>query len=112
DLPISRDYFLSIFEQGNSQPKVVHSSRSFEIVQSMVASGYGVTISAIAPQRDSAVNGYPLTTVPLTADVPNLCLGLAELDRGADTPASRAFQTYCAKYFKEIGPNLRARDGT
>lgn len=109
DLPISRDYFRSLLEIGEITPKVEYVSRNHETVLSLVASGYGITISAIVPSRDAALNGRPLTTIPLSQTVPPLLLGLAMLNQGRNTPAARAFKEHCVKQFKVGVPWLSAR---
>lgn len=108
DLPLSREYFLSVFEQGGVSPNITHVSKSPEVVRSLVASGYGATISTIIPRCEIALDGHPITTVPLAKSVRSLPLGLVVLDQGTQTPAVRAFQRYCAERFKESVPGMRS----
>lgn len=109
DLPISRDYFRSVLEIGGVTPKVEYLSRNHETVLALVASGYGITISAILPLREAALNGRPLKSIPLSQSVPPLRLGLAMLDQGRMPPAARAFQEHCLDKFQRGLPWLSGR---
>ncbi|QGA58734.1 LysR family transcriptional regulator [Brucella sp. 458] len=101
DLPISREYFLSVFETGGVTANITHVSKSPEVVRSLVASGYGATISTILPRCEISLDGHPLVAIPLSSEVPPLALGLAVLDQGVKTPAVRVFQEYCHVLFSE-----------
>lgn len=108
DLPISREYFLSVFERAGVSPRITYVSKSPEVVRSLVASGYGATISTILPRCEIALDGHPLTSIPLGGDVAPLPLGMVVLDQGANTPAVKAFETYCSERFKEGVPGMRS----
>ena len=49
DLPHARDYFLNIFGRHGLTPRVAHSTRSSEILRSLVGAGFGVRILNIRP---------------------------------------------------------------
>lgn len=108
DLPLSREYFLSVFEQGGVAPNITHVSKSPEVVRSLVASGYGATISTMLPRCEIALDGHPLVTIPLAGAISPLPLGMAVLDQGTNTPAVRAFEQYCLDRFKEGVPGMRS----
>lgn len=110
DLPLSREYFLSVFEQGGVSPNITHVSKSLEVVRSLVANGYGATIFTILPRCEIALDGHPLVNIPLAGDISPLPLGMATLDQGASTPAVRAFEQYCQDRFKEGVPGMRSPD--
>jgi DNA-binding transcriptional LysR family regulator len=96
-------------------PTVTHVSKSPEVVRSLVASGYGATISTMLPRCQIALDGHSLVTIPLSDDISPLPLGMATLDQGAGTPAVRAFEQYCMDRFKEGVPGMRSPsddDGT
>ena len=107
DLPLSREYFLSVFEQGGVAPNITHVSKSLEVVRSLVANGYGATILTILPRCEIALDGHALVNIPLAGDVSPLPLGMVTLDQGAGTPAVRAFEQYCLDRFKEGVPGMR-----
>lgn len=49
DLPMTREYFVGMFESLGLKPNVLHSTRSSEIVRALVNSGYGFSILNIRP---------------------------------------------------------------
>ena len=86
DLPHTRDYFEQMFRDQGLHPKIAHSSKSSEIVRSMVAGKFGVSILNIRHSRDT---GY--TAVPLTGDLLSPTFGIAML-KGVRPPLmSRLF---------------------
>lgn len=86
DLPHTRDYFEQMFRDQGLHPKIAHSSKSSEIVRSMVAGKFGVSILNIRHSRDT---GY--TSVPLTGDLLAPTFGIASL-KGVRPPLmSRLF---------------------
>ncbi len=50
DLPLTRDYFVGIFQRAGCTPNIAHSTRSAEIARALVAGGFGYTILNIRPQ--------------------------------------------------------------
>ncbi len=49
DLPHARDYFLNIFGRRGLNVRVAHTTRSSEILRSLVGAGFGVSILNIRP---------------------------------------------------------------
>ncbi|RRD57497.1 LysR family transcriptional regulator [Comamonadaceae bacterium OH2545_COT-014] len=76
DLPISRDYFLSIFEKSGVSPNVRMKTTHFEVVRSMVANGIGVSISVVRPVNNAALDGKPIVCVPIANPLPMLNVGV------------------------------------
>lgn len=68
DLPHSRDYFLSLFADAQMKPNITMRSSQPEVVRTMVANGYGVTISVVRPRNEFALDGSALASVPLRGD--------------------------------------------
>lgn len=86
DLPHTRGYFEQIFKDQGLYPKIAHSSKSSEIVRSMVAGNFGVSILNICHSRDT---GYK--SVPLTGELLAPTFGIASL-KGVRPPLmSRLF---------------------
>ena len=86
DLPHTRDYFERIFQEQGLRPRIAHSSKSSEIVRSLVAGKFGVSILNIRHARDT---GY--RAVPLVGDLLSPVFGVAML-KGVRPPVmSRLF---------------------
>lgn len=76
DLPLSRAYFTSLFKARNLTPNISHSSRSSEMVRSLVACGYGFSILNIRP-ADYQPGISPYNMVPIVDDLPAPVFGIA-----------------------------------
>ena len=55
DLPLSRDYFMSLFAKFGLEPNIVARSRSEEVVRSMVANGIGYALFNVRPKSTQAL---------------------------------------------------------
>lgn len=76
DLPISRDYFLSIFEKVNVTPNIRIKTTHFEVVRTMVANGQGISISNVRPINEFSLDGKPIISVPISNPLPALNIGV------------------------------------
>jgi DNA-binding transcriptional LysR family regulator len=95
DLPMSREYFLSMFLRAGLTPRVALRSAQQEVVRTLIANGFGYTIANVRPRSREALDGRRLVRVPLADAHPPLRLGLA---RPRDLAAARlveAFAEHC-----------------
>ena len=76
DLPLSSDYFLSLFARTGRSPRIVERTRDMAVMRSLVANGFGYALANIRPNSDLAPDGRPLGFVPLAGDHRSLRLGL------------------------------------
>lgn len=77
DLPLSREYFLGMFERSGLAPHLVAETQSVDTLRSYVASGIGFSLLTARPRNTVASNGKPLTYVALEGDHPTMTVGLA-----------------------------------
>lgn len=70
DMPLTREYFLSLFWQQDLQPARIHHTLSFEMQRGLVAHGHGVALSCTRPAGDQSYDGAPIACVPLSDEVP------------------------------------------
>lgn len=91
DMPLSREYFLSIFQREGLVPAIAARSEFSDTVRSYVASGFGFSLLTARPANMSAVNGRELAYVRLEGDIPPMVLGLAKLKALRGTRAINAF---------------------
>ena len=75
DLPISRDYFLSVFEKVGTAPIIRMKTTHFEVVRTMVANNYGYSISVVRPNNEAALDGTPIISKPIANPLPMLDIG-------------------------------------
>lgn len=95
DLPLSREYFLSLFARAGIAPRIAAHTPSPETLRSYVGSGFGVSLMTARPLNKAAPNGAPLEYVPLEGDHPPMVLGLASLKALRKTRAIEAFEAHC-----------------
>ena len=94
DLPISADYFLSLFEARAHNPHIVERTRDMAVMRSMVGNGFGYSIANVRPQSNVAPDGSLVTCVPISGPIRSLRMGLLTT-HGADTSRTvRAFIDY------------------
>jgi DNA-binding transcriptional LysR family regulator len=95
DLPMSADYFLSLFTQHGLKPQIGERTRDMAVMRSLVANGYGYSIANVRPLNDMSPDGKELCFVPLQGDVRPLTMGLV-MARGAATNITiRTFAEHC-----------------
>ncbi|MFK7751643.1 MAG: LysR family transcriptional regulator [Sedimentitalea sp.] len=96
DLPMTREYFTSVFQGQSLRPNIVHTARSSEIVRALVASGYGYTILNIRPPNYSS-GEHPFVAVPISSPIPPPLFGIAALDGLRQPKMVQAIVDHCLK---------------
>ncbi len=76
DLPISREYFLSVFQSCNVRPNISERTSDLSVVRSLVANQYGFSLVNIPTKSNLAPDGEKLAFVRLTDNMRPLALGL------------------------------------
>ncbi len=66
DLPLSRQYFLNLFAKQGLEPTIATRSTHQDVIRTMVANGYGYTLANVRPKSQVAMDGRPVTRVPLS----------------------------------------------
>jgi DNA-binding transcriptional LysR family regulator len=91
DLPLSSDYFLSLFRVAGLEPRIRYRSTSLEVVRTMVANGHGYSLANVLPRSDLALDGRRVVRIPLAGAHRPMTLGLLSL---ADVQKSKLFQAF------------------
>lgn len=97
DIPPSREYFLSLFEDDDFEPRIGFSSPSFEVVRGMVGRGAGYSLLVTKPQGDVTYDGCKLVTRPLAGSKEPGRIGLAVVSNLRPTRLMQAFREYCVE---------------
>jgi DNA-binding transcriptional LysR family regulator len=97
DLPVSRDYFRSIFERLGLPLNIVARSEQPETVRSYVATGLGFSLLTARPKSLTALNGRELAYLHLDDEIPPMKLGMITAKTIRKTRAIAAFQEHCRK---------------
>ena len=100
-LPITQQFFLSLFSKYNLRPKVRYETKSYELARSLVAAGEGYGIFIMRPLFERAYNGNELVYLPLVEDVPSAHYGIAMTSRAIPTKLIDTFTTVCRETLGE-----------
>jgi DNA-binding transcriptional LysR family regulator len=95
DLPISRDYFLSLFYAEGLAPVVARRSAHHELVRALVAGGFGYTLANVRPRADRALDGRRVVSRRLAGTPRPVTLGLATLGELRRSRLIDAFREHC-----------------
>ena len=95
DLPMSREYFRTLFLRERLEPNIAWVSTQQEVVRTMVANGLGYTLANVRPRSTVALDGRRVYPVPLGGDPPPMRIGTASLHQLKKTRLVEAFQRHC-----------------
>lgn len=103
DLPLTRQYFLSLFERLGLAPRIVTETSSPAALRAYVGAGIGYSLMTVRPKNMRAENDRPLVYVELAEDYPPMKLGLAYLKELKRSRVCDAFEEFCREIFREEG---------
>lgn len=95
DLPISNDYFLSVFDKIGVKPNIAERIDDFALVRSMVANGFGYSLANIRPRTEYSPDGKLLKLVPLAGGIDPINLGMITGNEKHTPRTLTAFKDLC-----------------
>jgi DNA-binding transcriptional LysR family regulator len=95
DLPISREYFLSMFMKEGIEPNIGARSTHQDVIRTMVANGYGYTLANVRPRCELALDGRRITRVRLSGDHRPMVIGVLTLAQRRKSLLVDAFAQHC-----------------
>jgi DNA-binding transcriptional LysR family regulator len=98
DLPLSREYFLSLFYSQGLEPRIAHRFAATDMVKGMVANGFGYALLNARLAVTRAADGKPFLVRELADGLRPLRLGLAWRADVKLTRAAEAFLAHCRKH--------------
>lgn len=98
NLPVSRDYFVSIFARSHIELHNFECVDCMDTVRSLVAHGHGFSLLNVRPRNRASLDGSPLYYLRLSDDVPVLRYGLASIDNGWNNPRLTLLREICDTY--------------
>lgn len=101
DLPMSREYFLSLFAKAGLEPNIVARSRSEDVVRSMVANGIGYALFNVRPKSSQSLDGKRLVRLRLAGEHRPMLLGLATYRPMKPSRLTQAFMQRCRAYISD-----------
>ena len=88
DMPVSRDYFLSLFEAVNIEPRIRLRTTHFEVLRTLVANDFGVSIAVVRPRNEAALDGKLIISRPISNELPKLSIGVLTGTAALSRPAA------------------------
>jgi DNA-binding transcriptional LysR family regulator len=115
DLPLSREYFLSLYDSLGLKPRILERIADYDLLRSLVASNFGYAIGNIRPLASLAPNGLPIRSVRIKEDCRPMTLGLATIKGRTGRKAVNAFKAHCRALISDdhipgMGPLSGERD--
>lgn len=101
DLTYSRQYFFSIFQNEDLTANIAARSVNQEVVRSLVANGFGFTISNVRPRNMTTLDGRKLKAVKLAGDHQPMKIGLATLQQEQKPMVLKVFEQHCREMITE-----------
>lgn len=101
DLPMSRQYFLSLFAKQGLAPNIVVRSRSEEVVRSVVANGIGYSLFNVRPKSYQALDGKCNVRLRLAGEHRPMLLGLATYKPVRQSRLVEVFMQRCRSYISD-----------
>lgn len=101
DLPLSEQYFTSLFESKNLSANVHVRSSSQEVVRAMVANSYGYTIANVRPKNLTALDGGKLKAIKLTGKHKPMKIGILTLEQSRKPLTLMAFENHCRRLIND-----------
>ncbi|MEQ8603206.1 MAG: LysR substrate-binding domain-containing protein [Marivibrio sp.] len=102
DLPISRDYFLSLFQARGLSPLIAERTAHVAMLQSLAANGFGYGLLNAPSAAGGAADGKALAARPIADAVAPLRVGLMTMGAERKPRVLQAFEAVC----REVAPDL------
>lgn len=108
DLPLSREYFLTLFRAAGLEPRIAHRSPHPEMVRSLVANDFGYSLINMESPEVSARDGRSVITRPLAGEHRPMVLGLARRPGSIRSRTVAAFRDHARD---EVGRSVNRKVG-
>ena len=109
DLPLSRDYFLSLFREAGLSPLISARTGSPDVVRSLVANDVGYSLVNVRPRNHHSLDGKKLVNLHLSGNHRPMKLGLAWASEQKPRHVVEAFMHRCRSFISnEYIPGMAA----
>jgi len=97
DLPLSSDYFLSLFDDVGETPTIAERTRDMAVMRSMVGNDFGYAIANVRPLSDTAPDGNPVRVIPIAGAPRAMRMGLLTAQNADRSNAVRALIAFAVE---------------
>ncbi len=101
NMPHSREYLLSLFEQLHIRPNLRYLPSTFEMVRALAGNGLGYGLLGLEPRTLTAYDGSVVRSVPLVEPLRPLTLSVVQLPQMPVRRVARAFIEFAQEFFAE-----------
>jgi DNA-binding transcriptional LysR family regulator len=102
DLPISREYFLSLFIKEGLEPHITSRSSHPDVIRTMVTNGYGYTLANVRPRCEMALDGPGIARVRLFRRPPGpMVMGVLTLPQARKSRPVDVFEQHCRRHVSD-----------
>ena len=98
DLPLSREYFLSLYQVAGLKPVIGDRTDNMSMVRSLVANKFGYGLVNFRPKGDKTFDGKSVRYISLSGQHKSLTVGLATMQSERKTGVLVAFENHCRKH--------------
>lgn len=95
DLPVSRDYFLSLFHRYGVAPRIGGRFEHMEVIRSLVARGEAFGLANARPRNRASLDGRPLAYLTLEGEPEPLVQGIVLMKSARRVRSVEAFIEVC-----------------
>ena len=110
DLPMSREYFYSLFLSLELEPNFAYQALSLGMVRGFVGNGFGYSLFNTPLANNLALDGSELKAIALKEKLRPLRMGVARLSQFRLTPAAEAFIKKLEEQTHALSENLFTDD--
>ncbi len=101
DLPLSREYFLSLFQKAGVRPTIAARSSSPDVLRSLVANGVGYSLVNVRPRAPYSLDGKQIINIPLKGRHRPMHLGMAWINDQKPRRIVETFMKRCRSYISD-----------
>ena len=103
DLPITGQFFRSVFQNLGLEPRIGYQVQSYETVRGLVGAGIGFALLIMRPANNRTYDGNQVVCRPLREDIPSTHYGIAFNAQSQPTRVIQTFAENCRRLLKEEG---------
>jgi len=103
DLPLSREYFLSLFQNRGLRPMIAARTPHMHMLRSLVANGIGYGLVNIRSRNRKAPDGKEVIYAPLEGDYRPMEIGIAAMKSERYSRTHQAFEELCRSSISNTG---------
>ena len=101
DLPLSKEYFLSLFQSLNLTPNLLTQTQQIDVMRSIVGQGYGYGLANVMPNNTMTLDGSKLVYIPLEGKLTVLTLGLLNHASATRSKLAKLFVAHVYEQLKQ-----------